>query len=623
MTPEADLLVLMRRYWGYSTFRPLQERIVRSLLAGRDICVVMPTGGGKSLCYQLPAVISGQTAVVISPLIALMQDQAAQLAQMGIPAAVLNSSLSDEQQSGVMQRAHEGAYRLLYLSPERIARADTMNWLQRVPVAFFAIDEAHCISEWGHEFRPEYRQLSRLRTRFPERPIAAFTASATRHVRHDILEQLELRNPDKYIASFYRPNLRYLVRECEGLEQMELLVQALRSYAGSNVIVYSPTINRVEETVDFLEDHDIAAVGYHGKMGAEDRRRNQERWMSDEVRVLVGTIAFGLGINKAAVRAVIHLSLPKSIEQYYQEAGRAGRDGDGADCVLLWQKKDAGLLGFFANQITDAAERERAWARYRIIREFVESRSCRHRQICAHFGEAPKWDSCDACDVCGSTTDWMSTPAVASKGKSRLQAISAAPVLSAADAGLREYLREWRRATAKEQSTPAFVVLHDTTLEEICRRRPSSIADLRGITGIGERKAEVYGPGILAALERYRNGARAAAVPEKKTAPALQTMRLLAEGRSFEDIAQIRGRQVATVVNAVANLVERGDLEFQPAWIDRNKQAVIEAACAKLGLEWLKPLKDALPPEVTYDEIRLVVAQLRREQNRRKAGIPA
>ncbi|MGA7908893.1 MAG: RecQ family ATP-dependent DNA helicase [Candidatus Sulfotelmatobacter sp.] len=623
MTPEADLLVLMRRYWGYSTFRPLQERIVRSLLAGRDICVVMPTGGGKSLCYQLPAVISGQTAVVISPLIALMQDQAAQLAQMGIPAAVLNSSLSDEQQSGVMQRAHEGAYRLLYLSPERIARADTMNWLQRVPVAFFAIDEAHCISEWGHEFRPEYRQLSRLRTCFPERPIAAFTASATRHVRHDILEQLELRNPDKYIASFYRPNLRYLVRECEGLEQMELLVQALRSYAGSNVIVYSPTINRVEETVDFLEDHDIAAVGYHGKMGAEDRRRNQERWMSDEVRVLVGTIAFGLGINKAAVRAVIHLSLPKSIEQYYQEAGRAGRDGDGADCVLLWQKKDAGLLGFFANQITDAAERERAWARYRIIREFVESRSCRHRQICAHFGEAPKWDSCDACDVCGSTTDWMSTPAVASKGKSRLQAISAAPVLSAADAGLREYLREWRRATAKEQSTPAFVVLHDTTLEEICRRRPSSIADLRGITGIGERKAEVYGPGILAALERYRNGARAAAVPEKKTAPALQTMRLLAEGRSFEDIAQIRGRQVATVVNAVANLVERGDLEFQPAWIDRNKQAVIEAACAKLGLEWLKPLKDALPPEVTYDEIRLVVAQLRREQNRRKAGIPA
>jgi ATP-dependent DNA helicase RecQ len=198
-----------------------------------------------------------------------------------------------------------------------------------------------------------------------------------------------------------------------------------------------------------------------------------------------------------------------------------------------------------------------------------------------------------------------------------------APGLACADAELSEYLREWRRITAKEQNTPAFVVLHDTTLEEICRRRPSSIAELLGITGIGERKAEVYGKGILAALGRYRNGARASAAPEKKTAPALETLRLLTEGLSFEDIAKIRGRQLSTVVNAVANLVERGDLEFQPAWIDRNKQAVIEAACARLGVDRLKPLKDALPPEVTYDEIRLVVAQLRREQRVSKVDVPA
>jgi ATP-dependent DNA helicase RecQ len=623
MAGETDLLAPLRRYWGYDSFRPLQERIVRSLLEGCDACVVMPTGGGKSLCYQLPALVLGQTAVVISPLIALMQDQAAQLAQMGIPAAVLNSSQAAGEQSSVMLKARRGEYRLLYLSPERLAREETISWLRGVPIAFFAIDEAHCISEWGHEFRPEYRQLSSLRVHFPERPIAAFTASATRRVRHDILHQLQLREPHKYIASFHRSNLRYVVRECAGGEQPSLLVNALRHYAGSNVIVYAPTILRVEDTVDFLEEQGIPAIAYHGKMETADRRRNQERWMADEVRVLVGTIAFGLGINKAAVRAVIHLSLPKSIEQYYQEAGRAGRDGEPADCVLLWQKRDAGLLAHFIGQVTDAAEKERAWQRYHDIRRFVEAPHCRHREICLHFGENPKWSSCEACDVCGYVPEWLSKPAEEAARRrpasvpAGVRAAGGAEKIAASDVDpdLREYFREWRRRMAKEQNVPAFVVMHDTSLEELCRKRPRSIRELLCVAGFGERKSEMYGQQIFEAFKQFRNGARATLQPEKKPRPAEETLRLLKEGNSFDDIAKIRGRQYSTVVNAVASLVERGELEFKRGWVAEDKQASIEVACAQFGVEGLRALKDVLPPEITLEEIRLVVARLRWEKS--------
>jgi ATP-dependent DNA helicase RecQ len=546
----------------------MQERIVRSLLGGQDACVVMPTGGGKSLCYQLPAaLLADRTVVVVSPLIALMQDQVAQLGQMGIAAALLNSTLTAGEQSVILREAIAGRYRLLYLSPERLARADTIEWLQRVPVSLFAIDEAHCISEWGHEFRPEYRQLSSLRKHFPDRPIAAFTASATRQVRHDIIEQLALREPHKYIASFHRANLRYVVKECAAQMQSYLLVRALRSYAGSNVIVYSPTIKQVEETVAFLAAEGIRAIGYHGKMDNATRRRNQEKWMSDEVPVLVGTVAFGLGINKAAVRAVIHLSLPKSIEQYYQEAGRAGRDGLPADCVLLWQKRDAGLLAHFMEQLADPQERERGWQRYHIIRNFVESKGCRHRQICLHFGESPKWATCGACDACGCEIGWLNAPLPAPKSKrsARRSATDVAAAAAAAasiaftreprpgqedelpvsapsddsrpsrgwwgaagkrgnpaaggnvapgvDPELREYLRAWRRLASKQLGIAAFIIMHDTSLDHLCQVQPRSLADIRKVSGFGVRKTELYGPAILEALERFRNGARAVAEP--------------------------------------------------------------------------------------------------------------
>jgi ATP-dependent DNA helicase RecQ len=336
-------------------------------------------------------------------------------------------------------------------------------------------------------------------------------------------------------------------------------------------------------------------------------------------------MAFGLGINKAAVRAVIHLSLPKSVEQYYQEAGRAGRDALPADCFLFWQKKDTGLHAFFIGKIEDPSEKERAWQRYHEVERFVQSIECRQRHVCRHFGEVPKWEACGNCDVCAAVPDWLETEAdqgKRSRGRPRVtQPVRAAQQLDrsmtakpSVDKELNEFLREWRRNTAKNQGISAFVVLHDSALEDLCLVEPSNLQELRRVSGFGDKKVQMYGEQILEAIQNFRQGQRAGSSwRAKPSRPAEETLKLLAEGRTFEEIAQIRQRTLRAVVSLVADLIERGGTEFQPNWLPSERYEQIAAACRQLGMDRLKPLKEALPPEIPYEEIRLVIANLRSE----------
>ena len=392
------ILPLLKQYFGFTSFRPLQEEIIRDALAGRDVFALLPTGGGKSLCFQLPALARDGLTVVVSPLIALMKDQVDALQASGVPATFLNSSLSKEEGRDRFRNLYGGRFRLLYLAPERLMLDGTLDALKQWRVNLIAIDEAHCISEWGHDFRPEYRQLAQLRPHFPNVPLMALTATATERVRTDIVEQLHLREARCYVASFNRPNLTYRVLpKTKGYDQLFEFLRARPREAG---IVYCQARKTADGLAERLNADGIRARAYHAGLTPIQRTEHQELFLRDEVRVICATIAFGMGINKPNVRFVVHYDLPKNIEGYYQETGRAGRDGLPSDCVLLFNPGDAIKQRRFIEEKPDPQAQQIAREQLQQMVHYAESNDCRRAALLAYFAESFPEPNCGGCDNC-------------------------------------------------------------------------------------------------------------------------------------------------------------------------------------------------------------------------------
>jgi len=398
-----QLVETMERFFGFHTFRPGQEDVVRAILDGKDVFAVMPTGGGKSLCYQLPACVLDGTCMVISPLIALMKDQVDSAVENGIRAAFLNSTQSESERSVVLRKLADKELDLLYVSPERFAQDQFRSSLNQFPFCFVAIDEAHCICEWGHDFRPDYLNLSEIVKLLPGIPVAAFTATVTDAMQQDIVKRVGLRSPYLYKGSFDRKNLFYEV--IEKTDPDEQILECIKKFPGETGVVYRTTRVSVEETAAFLSLNGIKALPYHAGLDDSVRSRNQEAFSRDQVDVIVATIAFGMGIDKSNVRYVIHGDLPKSMENYYQESGRAGRDGEPAKCTLLYSRGDIPKMAFFIEKIDDEFVKSQNYRSLEKMAAYASVLSCRRKSILNHFGENLQGDNCGTCDVCMSNQD--------------------------------------------------------------------------------------------------------------------------------------------------------------------------------------------------------------------------
>ncbi len=494
---------------GYAEWRPGQRDAVVAALEGRDSLIVMPTGGGKSLCYQLPGLATDDLTIVVSPLIALMRDQWEKLTRAGQPVAMITSGMEEEAVREALARVR-GDARIVYCAPERFGSSVFLEALSHRTVDLVAVDEAHCVSEWGHDFRPDYLRLPEVVERLGRPTVMACTATATRPVAAEIASRFGMRDPLQVRSGFDRPNLSFDVVALEGkgsqARRQALLEAGLADPANRPAIVYCGTRRQTEEVAAELRDADVAAAAYHAGLAPEQRTAIQERFMATDTGVICATNAFGMGVDKPDVRSVWHVTIPTSVEAYYQEAGRAGRDGLPARAVLLALKADLGRLVRFNEQRAGdpdlAIARERGWRAYHAIKAFTYGTECRRRSLLDHFSDrtagAPLERCCDVCD----RLEWLPDPeTIAPRRPQRTSAKAPTPDLSPSDAPLFEALKAWRLQAAADK--PAYTVAHNKTLTAIAAARPSDADSLLAISGIGPSFVEKYAPEVLALIAEH------------------------------------------------------------------------------------------------------------------------
>lgn len=601
---------LLQQYYGYDEFRPGQSNIITSLLEGRDTVAVMPTGAGKSLCFQIPAMLLPGVAIVVSPLISLMKDQVDGLNNQGIPATYINSSLSGAETSQRLREVATNRYKLVYVAPERLELATFQAALRKLTVSLVAIDEAHCVSQWGHDFRPSYRNIAPFVKGLSNRPVlGAFTATATPEVKADIIEALSLNNPDVYATGFDRPNLAFSV--LRAVNKLNFVLNYVKANAAQSGIIYTSTRRETDALYEILRSSGYAAGRYHAGLSEAERTAGQEQFLYDDIRVMVATNAFGMGIDKSNVRYVIHYNMPRNMEAYYQEAGRSGRDGEPGECVLLFGQQDIILQKFLIDKsVEDWARKQHELQKLQDMIAYCDTAGCLRRYILRYFGETAEHENCGNCGNCVPAQ-----PVTAAA--SEQQSFALRP--READDGLFELLRQLRRQIAQRDRIPPYVVFADSTLKEMSRHCPMNEREMRQIKGVGELKLERYGQDFLRVIRGYSPNQPVSSTPEpkKKTAAAkkkeerpsyLITLDRYEQGVDLGAIAKERGLTVTTVQNHLVRCSHEGHYVDWDRLIPEEYEEQIADKIKELGTGSLKVIKDALP-KVGYAAIKAVLAK--------------